>query len=207
MLRCSFVSFGHCRSSNQSIQTVRAGKKKEAHWGVYRLLFLLLVCKRSTPHLCSNHFHSDKKQWSFKMNKGIGSALRITDAGKGSWVWERRERIMNFSKSEESLWRNLGVALCFFSVSILPSFSLFNSVSFSPLSLSWAALLFDSVDFTWVCLLTSAYISSVHQTNSFFSGTLIHLNCTSSCFSLRHYHCRHAAHSNLFIFISKNKKI
>lgn len=48
------------------------------------------------------------------MNRGIGSVLRIMDAGKGSWVWERRERIMNFSKSEKSMWRNLSVALCFF---------------------------------------------------------------------------------------------
>lgn len=97
-------------------------RQRKKYWGVYCLLFLLLVCKRSTPHLCSKHFHSDKKQWSFKMNKGIGSVLRITDAGKGSWVWERRERIMNFSKSEESLWRNLSVALCFFLSSFLPPF-------------------------------------------------------------------------------------
>lgn len=62
------------------------------------------------------------------MNKGIGSVLRITDAGRGSWVWERRERIMNFSKSEKSMWGNLGVALCFS--------SLHSSLLFHPLILS-----------------------------------------------------------------------
>lgn len=54
------------------------------------------------------------------MNKGIGSVLRIMEAGKGSWVWERRERIMNFSKSEK---KHVEKSLRLYAFSlILPSF-------------------------------------------------------------------------------------
>lgn len=70
------------------------------------------------------------------MNRGgIGSVLRIMDAGKGSRVWERKERIMNFNKSEKSVEKSQPRFVL--SLSILPfSFSLFDFLSLSPLSLS-----------------------------------------------------------------------
>lgn len=79
----------------------------------------------------------------------------------------------------------------FFSLRLfLPPLSLFNSVSFSPLSLTWASPLFDLVDNAWVFLLASAYIFAVHCAQSFFSKPLIHLNCKSSCFPPIRCHCR-----------------
>lgn len=132
-------------------------KNEGANWGVYHLLLLLLVCKRSTPYLSSNHIRCDKKQWSLKMNRGPGSVLRIMDAGKGFWVWEkRRERIMNFQQIAEkhmkkSLWRLLSVSLC-----------LFHSLIFSPPSLLFFLNLYLEVfyfcGFHDFFLETSAYI-------------------------------------------------
>lgn len=118
-------------------------KNEGANWGVYHLLLLLLVCKRSTPYLSSNHIRCDKKQWSLKMNRGAGSVLRIMERILG--VGKGRERIMNFQQIAEkhmkkSLWRLLSVSLC-----------LFHSLIFSPPSLffkiyiSWSSTF---VDFT-----------------------------------------------------------
>lgn len=82
VLHWSFVSFGHHRSSNQSRQSGERWKKKngeEANRGVYQLLLV----GKSTPHLCSNHFHTDKKQWSFKMNRGgLVQCLELWMLGK-----------------------------------------------------------------------------------------------------------------------------
>lgn len=117
---------------------------------------------------------------------GLGQCLELWMLEKD--VWERGEGIMNFSKSEKSTWRISAWLYVFSSSPFFPPFPLFNSVSVSPLSLSWARSLFDSVDFTRVSLLTSAYISAVHCVYSLSSKSLIHPNCTSSCFSLRHYH-------------------
>lgn len=52
---------------------------EEANRGVYQLLLV----GKSTPHLCSNHFHTDKKQWSFKMNRGgLVQCLELWMLGK-----------------------------------------------------------------------------------------------------------------------------
>lgn len=104
-------------------------KNEGANWGVYHLLLLLLVCKRSTPYLSSNHIRCDKKQWSLKMNRGAGSVLRIMERILG--VGKGRERIMNFQQIAEkhmkkSLWRLLSVSLCLFhSLIFFSSVSLF----------------------------------------------------------------------------------
>lgn len=162
----------------------RMRKNEGANWGVYHLLLLLLVCKRSTPYLSSNHIRCDKKQWSLKMNRGAGSVLRIMERILG--VGKRRERIMNFQQIAEkhmkkSLWRLLSVSLC-----------LFHSFIFSPPSLffliyiSWSSTF---VDFT--ILYIYLIFSSVHCANLWLC-------------KLKHYHCSAALfiRASLFIFLS-----
>lgn len=107
-------------------------KNEGANWGVYHLLLLLLVCKRSTPYLSSNHIRCDKKQWSLKMNRGAGSVLRIMERILG--VGKRRERIMNFQQIAEkhmkkSLWRLPSVSLCLFHTIFSPPSLFFKSIS------------------------------------------------------------------------------
>lgn len=158
-------------------------KNEGANWGVYHLLLLLLVCKRSTPYLSSNHIRCDKKQWSLKMNRGAGSVLRIMERILG--VGKRRERIMNFQQIAEkhmkkSLWRLPSVSLC-----------LFHSLIFSPPSLFFLNLYLVVFyfcgfhDFIYIYLI----FSSVHCANLWFC-------------KLKHYHCSAALfiRASLFSF-------
>lgn len=88
------------------------------------------------------------------MNKGIGSVLGIMDAVKRSSVWERGERIMNFSKSEKA---------CGEISPSLPPFSVFNFLSlFSLVSILSSFAVFNIVGLTLVFLLTFARSCPLH---------------------------------------------
>lgn len=132
-------------------------KKKRNKW----CCFCCLGAKEAR-HICAGTaFTAIRNNGVLKGTRGTGLALGVMDAGKGSWVSERREGIRNFSKSEGSTRRNLDAFLCFLSfhssslsqVSILPP---------SPFCLRLRApQLFDLVDFARLFLLTSAYIAAV----------------------------------------------
>lgn len=133
----------------------RMRKNEGANWGVYHLLLLLLVCKRSTPYLSSNHIRCDKKQWSLKMNRGAGSVLRIMERILG--VGKRRERIMNFQQIAEkhmkkSLWRLPSVSFCLFHSLIFspPSLFFFKSLS-RGLLLLWISQFYIYISYILIC--------------------------------------------------------
>lgn len=109
-----FVSFGHCRSPNQSTPTVKAGEKcqKKQTEVFFRFLFLLRVCKRNTPHCAVTTFTAIGNNGVSKWAGGIGSVLRIMDAGKGC-VGKRRGDY-EFQQIREKHVENFSVALCFF---------------------------------------------------------------------------------------------
>lgn len=119
-------------------------------------------CVKEAHHICAaTSFTAIRNNGVLKWTRGIGSVLRITDAGKGSWVWERGERIMNFSKSEKSMWRNLSIALCF---STLHSSLLFHSLILSP-----------SLLCLYLELLRSLWYSGFYM--SFPIDICLHLSC------------------------------
>lgn len=119
----------------------RAKKKKKSKPG----------CVKDANHINAAPTSSAiRNNGVFKLNRRIGSVFGITDAGKESRVWERRERIMTFSKSDEGMWRNLSLVLCFSLSTFHPPFSLFNFLYPSLLSLLSSISLVDKVLFLHV---------------------------------------------------------
>lgn len=150
---CSSLLYGHGRCPTS--------RPKEDKKGSKRCCFCCLGAKEAR-HICAGTtVTAIRNNGVLKRTRGTGLALGVMDAGKGSWVSERREGIRNFSKSEGSTQRNLDAALCFLSfhssslshIYILPP---------SPFCLPLRApQLFDLVDFARLFLLTSASMAAV----------------------------------------------
>lgn len=93
-------------------------------------------CIEEAHHICATTIFTEiRNNGVSKRTRGLVQCSEFWMLGKDLWVWERRERIMNFSKSESSKQRNLSVSLFFSLSQFFPPFSLFNSPSLSPLSL------------------------------------------------------------------------
>lgn len=187
------MSFGHCRSSNQSTHGAKTDKPSQERAEVFIAgCFLLLVCKRKRITSAATTFTAIRDNGVSVWTRGLVQCLELWMLGKRILGVGKRGEDYEFQQiTEKHVEKSRRCFMFFFSLRLfLPPLSLFNSVSFSPLSLTWASPLFDLVDNTWVFLLASAYIFAVHCAQSFFSKPLIHLNCKSSCFPPIRCHCR-----------------